>query len=509
MHSASLIAVMGIGLGCGPGPDDATQGPRYDPRLPDPIPVQQRRAYPEAQTGVFLSLADFENAPDSPAGAKQLEHFSIRSGPNGPAQPAQPRFVLNITRTGAGALAARMQPGSTLRYDVPHVRDWSGYMLLSMAVHTEADRDDLRIRLISKAGSYTAPLRLCQAGWTAVAVDLRSLAETEAFDLRNVQAVEISLANPGRSVRLGLDDILLIDNRRRIQPSPEKLTLRRRGLDWLIDWAAWDRLLVLEESPDGLYRFKRTQTHLQVLGPDQQAQAAGESLAALGTQRVGQVNLLESNPLRVRLEQVWYFPDRRGQWARTGVRSVRWLHTLYKDGRWVSHLEINNAAGPTLAALRIDPPFAAAFAGTQAVRDRLDLPDFAGPIGRFSWQMVSGANPSAAALQAAYLQPGKAHIAIAEKQFFAPGDVDRDRFDQSQGCWSFRADGGHCRFRLSPPPEGLADPVIQVDGLNRQVAVSVEGRAIRDVVTIEPGRVLFQLPGPLLREVWVELTSRP
>jgi hypothetical protein len=479
----------------------------YDPMQPDPLPVQHLRAYPEAATGVFLSLADFENAPGAASGAEQVEHFSV-VGSAGTAP--RPRFVLNITRTGAAALAVTLPPGARLRYDVPHVHDWSKYNLLSIALHTEAARDDLQVTLITPSGSYRSPRRLLGGQWSTVLVDLQGLGERDDFDIQDIQAIEVSLANPGGRVRLGLDDILLIDNRRRLEPTPPELTLRRRGLDWLVDWQRWDRLLVLHESPDGLYRFKRTQAQLQVLGPDDRPDPAGqEDLALLGSDRIGRVRLLEANALRVRLAVDWFFPSRLGQWSSLGVRRVNWQYTFYADGRWVTHLRVNNAGGAAVSRLVVEPPFAAVFPAAEAATDRHEIADLAGPVAATSWQMLAPQTPkaAAAALRRGYTTPGRIRLDLGDGEFYSPGDADRDRFDESAGCWDLAAENGHCRFRLLPPPGGLPRPVFRIRSVRRPVSVSLEGLAVRDLVELESGDVLFQLPGRIDQPCWVEVRS--
>ncbi len=505
-RSAWLLLSLCLAGCAGPQPDQPA-AKVYDPMLPDPLPVQHLRAYPEAATGVFLSLADFENAPGAPSGARQIEHFSVL-GASG-AHP-KPRFVLNITRTGAGALAVTLPPGARLRYDVPHVHDWSKYNLLSIALHTEAVRDDLQVTLISQAGSYRSPRRLLGGQWSTVLVDLQGLAERADFDMQDIRAVELSLANPGGSVRLGLDDILLIDNRRRLEPTPPGLTLRRRGLDWLVDWQKWDRLLVLHESPDGLYRFKRTQAGLQVLGPDDRPDPAGqENLALLGSDRIGRVRLLETNALRVRLAVDWFFPSRLGQWSSLGVRQVNWQYTFYADGRWVTHLRINNAGGAALSRLLVETPFAAMFPAAETATDHHEIAGLAGPVASSSWQMLSPRTPESAApaLRRGYATPGRVRLELGDGDFYAPGDADRDRFDESAGCWDLAAGNGHCRFRLLPPRHGLQGPVFRIRSVDRPVSVNLEGLAVRDVVELDGGDILFQLPGRIDQPCWVEIRS--
>jgi len=68
--------------------------------------VQQARAYPETATGVFVSLADFEDVPGGEKGHTQVRHFAVRPGGTSGGR----KFVVNVTRTGVGALEVAL-PG--------------------------------------------------------------------------------------------------------------------------------------------------------------------------------------------------------------------------------------------------------------------------------------------------------------------------------------------------------------------------------------------------------------
>jgi hypothetical protein len=86
-----------------------------------PLPVQQKQAYTETATGRFVSLADFEDSPMLGRGFRQVEHFAIL-----PAKAeGLKKFVVNITRTGSGAMEVSLRPGAKLEYRMPHVHDFS------------------------------------------------------------------------------------------------------------------------------------------------------------------------------------------------------------------------------------------------------------------------------------------------------------------------------------------------------------------------------------------------
>ncbi|KKK72195.1 hypothetical protein LCGC14_2906330 [marine sediment metagenome] len=83
---------------------------KEDPLYVAPLPVLQQRAYAEAVTGRFVSLADFEpSGLGWRPGHRQLEDFRIT-----PAGRGRLKFVVNITRTGAGAMQADLPGGASL-----------------------------------------------------------------------------------------------------------------------------------------------------------------------------------------------------------------------------------------------------------------------------------------------------------------------------------------------------------------------------------------------------------
>ena len=109
-----------------------------------------------------------------------------------------------------------------------------------------------------------------------------------------------------------------------------------------------------------------------------------------------------------------------------------------------------------------------------------------------------------------YNAPGVLRAALAAKDSFAEGDLDRDGFDESQGCYYLRGQGGRCRFTLTPPPGGVVRPVFRVAGPWRgDVAVSWDGQAIRDTVLLQDGSILFILEGRVTRAANVEISDQP
>ncbi|HOF19337.1 MAG TPA: hypothetical protein PK082_10545 [Phycisphaerae bacterium] len=468
-----------------------------------PLPVQQARAYPETSTGVFVSLADFENAPDRPRGEQQVEYFRVV-----PSGKGERQFVVNVTRTGAGAMEVTLPAGAKLEFQVPWLRDFGGYTLLSVALHSEVLRDDLRVTLTSSLGNWKSHRTLVLPGWNNVLIDIQRLKNMPDFDTRNVRSVVLEFADATEAVRFHLDDLMLIDNRREIQPVPEGVTLRKSGLDYTLTLPGLDKAIEIAQGPDGLWRLGDHQASFLLYGPaDSPVAGETERLGPMGERCVGRVKLLESNPVRIRIANTWYFPTRSGEWASLAVRQVRWEYAFYGDGRWVTQVELNNSGGQEIRGVSITPPPPAmwhSYGQTRSVSDWT----FQGPVRKWQW-IFAPPGPRCEAMQEGYVRPGRLVPTIADESASAEGDSDHDGFDESEGCYFLAAKAGNCRFAFEPPAQGCGNPVFRVAGKwTGAVTVSSEGLAIRPTVRLEDGSVLFVLPGWINRRTTVEVTGQ-
>jgi hypothetical protein len=318
----------------------------------------------------------------------------------------------------------------------------------------------------------------------------------------------VGFADAAGPVWFNLDDVMLIDNERAIRPVPPGVVFRRSGLSYLLTLPAHTGQITVRQGADGLWRLGDLQASVRLAGPGQPLPASGEHLELMGDRRVGQVEVLEHNAIRVRLANTWYFPKRAGEWASLAVRQVRWEHTFYGDGRWVTEGTLNNAGGQEISSAGVFLPQEAAWAGG-GLADSFLLRDFAGEVGRFRY-LLAPSGPAGKTIAANYLRPGQVNGTIAAKDVFAPGDADRDGFDESQGCYCLGAKAGHCRFTVAPPAEGLCDPIFLVLGRwAGPVHVGSEGLAIQRVVQRADGAVLFVLPGLVTRPTAVEVTGQP
>ena len=482
--------------GCAPepaGPADGAAGPLRA----EPVAFQQKRAYPETVTGRFVSLADFEPIPAGPAGHEQVDAFEVRSS----SPDADCRFTVNVTRTGAGALEAVLPVGGELAFGIPIIRDLSEYSLLSLAVHSPAVRDDLRVTLRSDAGEWTSPRQLVEPGWNTVEIDIRRLADEPGFDVARVRELSLRLTEAAATTVLGLDDVLLIDNRRRIGPTPPGMTLEKVGQTYRLLRDDAEPVTLAREA-DGLWHLRPGEPALRI-AEEPDLPAAGV-LGRLGARRIGRAELIEANQLRVRLASAWYFPSRRGEWVSLAVRRLRWTHTFYADGRRVTCVEFDSAGGDPPGTLVLDAGAQAAWADGHASR-RSRPRDGRAPSTR--WCLLT-APAGREELLAGYADPGRVEPTLAADGPPAPGDRDGDGFDESQGCHFLRARAGNCRFRFVPPAGGVGEAVFRIADVGAGGAwINCGGRAVRRHVVLEDGSLLFVLPGRFVAPVEVEVSA--
>jgi len=255
----AVVAACGL-AGCvwAPAPGEGGSGVA-------PLPVQQQRVYPETVTGRFVSLADFEDsALTGKPGRRQVDEFTLSPGAAGGSL----RYVVNITRTGVGALEATIPPGASLVWQLPQLHDFSPYALMMFAIYSRQIRDDLKIVLVSDAANWQSRPLLLKRGWNDICIDIQRLMRLEDFDGKGVRAVRFSFGaaaagGPGEPVRIHLDDVMLIDNRRQITPTPSGMKLFKTGLDYELYVPHRTEPYRLVQHADGLWRLEADQAAVE------------------------------------------------------------------------------------------------------------------------------------------------------------------------------------------------------------------------------------------------------
>ncbi len=468
----------------------------------EPLAREQLRTYPETVTRRFVSLADFETRTTGRPGRSQMDQFAV-AGKG--AEP--PRYVLGNSRTGTAAMEATIPPGGEIVFTPRQMHDLSEETLLTVAVRSPSLRDDFRVRLRSDAGTWTSPRHLLAPGWNTVAIDIRRLSDQPDFDTAGVREIGFSVPDAREPVTLVLDDVLLIDNRRTLAGTPREVKIVKAGLDYEISLPGRDRPIRLSQHDDGLWRLGGAGPELTLRGAgDSRSGGPADSLAAMGSRRIGVVELAEANPLRVRLINTWYFPDRAGQWASLAVRRIRWEHTFDAQGRWITHLQLNNAGGPAIGSARLVISGGRAAWPDGRIVERVVAEPFTGPVARWAWLLVPD-QPGWDAFVAGYVKPVGLQVKMGDPDRFADGDADRDRYDESTGTYVLWARKGHCRFQVPPTANGPGRLLVRVHGpWTGPVSVNCGGLAVREIATLADGSVLFEVPTSD-RGVWVEVTG--
>ncbi len=542
-----VVLLLCVG-GCLPSKPEPQQSENKAPAKIDLTPreallADQKAVYPELHDGKCLFLVEFE--PDGTWTVdQQVACFSLEgAGPNDKPGPRSQRKLTHLLqRTGYGALTVTLDPQTALVYHFPREDSASKegdekkspeagsssvfagtdrqYTLLSMAILSGAMRDDLRVTLISGKGKWTSGPTLLRKGWNQVLIDIQRLDQLPDFDAKDVRAIRLSFIKAADVVTFTLDDIVLIDNYARVAPVPAGVIMLRNGLDFAIKLPVDEQTAGIRQGEDGLWRLGLDQPIVQLFpaGEDDyfgEGEAdqnnnhkglPGEHLEPLGPNRVGQIKVEEHNPVRIRISNSWLFPSRAGQWAMVGIRHLKWIYTVYPDGRWITDIQLNNAGGKPVSQVSISlPDKPAAWAGPKGgISQSLAVNDFIGPSGQWSYMQASD-GPDKDLLIQNYLKPVRIETILAGDGF-SPGDLDHDGFDESQGCYYLEAVNGHCRFKILPPPEGVLNPVFRVAGpWQGEPSVNLEGLAVQNVSSLPDGCAVFMLDGKLTKPVFVEV----
>jgi hypothetical protein len=462
-------------------------------------PIAPASACPETITGNYLWLADFEETSTRSA-AEQVKYFWVESD----AEEDRIFLVSDRAHTGEGAAKIILSPGGRLFFSASVRPSEATFTLLSMAIYSEVFRDDLCLTVTFGGKERRFPPSLIEPGWNIVLFDIRSLRPSGFEPSVEIELV-VEFSDAAGAMEIGLDDLMLIDNVRELTDTPEGIRVARNGLDYVLSIQGWDFPIALRQGEDGLWRLSEGRINLQIFGEGDSPANSGDSLDLLGERKIGQIEVLECNPIRVRLANRWYFPSRGGEWRSLSVQKIIWKQTFYGDGRWVSSVELNNAGEQEIRAVRLTSREPTAWSGRSITRELFE-DTFSGPVRQWS-ALRAIKSPAGDKALRNYLLPGRVEIRLGEDGNFVSGDKNRDHFDESQACYYFRSASRNGRFAWFPPEGGERDPVFRVAGLDAgEVIVTCQGRAVHEVIRLEDASILFQLPGDFELPVEVEIS---
>jgi hypothetical protein len=125
------------------------------------------------------------------------------------------------------------------------------------------------------------------------------------------------------------------------------------------------------------------------------------------------------------------------------------------------------------------------------------------------WPWDIDAAPEAQSLAADYQHPATLTVACGQVVDDAAGDLDRDGFNESEGCYELALGDGLSRFTLQPGVLLRHQPIFRVRGTaGRQCWVYADGRIIDRQGRDEHGELMFGLPRPISAPLTIEVNTR-
>ncbi len=588
MRWAAIVLLLVAGCDAFQTGTKGGSGQNNDTRL-SPLLRRMQAAYPDLESGRFVSLADFE----SPG------HVGLfrTVGPDG-SETDRPQPSLSILRsrneTGAGSLKARFNgPDDIMLFDGKHsqqlalIRDWRKYGLLLMSVY--GPPDGTAVEFTVQSGDK-APIRWSRMfrvtpGWNLFRLDTATIGDT--IDLADVRVLAWRIPQSPGAVELYFDDIILADNTRHLvgeNTGPQELYVFSRGqrihvgVRERFELAFADGLIVSWREPGG-----ENLADIGGLGPwpvplpadwhsrgeapvayDDPALFAPWGATVAATQR-----LIEATAFRVVLEGRWRFaapgtPPPAGATDDDTRPGHTWQYVIYPSGqmyvRVVSRAGQAGWSGPRVgyvigldgrrdfrcvqpppADARGEPPtfvLAARSAPKQSdllwtwprtsalghqreltSADERRLAVIAGDLEAADvvdtvhllrlWPTDIDAAPEGASFAADYQNPARLAPTAGNVMTDAPGDLDHDGYNESEGCYELSLADGVLHFDFDPGPHLRFDPVFRVhEAASRRCWVYARGRVASDTGRDAGDNLLFRLAPVVSAPTSVEVHTR-
>ena len=125
------------------------------------------------------------------------------------------------------------------------------------------------------------------------------------------------------------------------------------------------------------------------------------------------------------------------------------------------------------------------------------------------WPWDIDAAPEAHSLSADYQHPATLAVARGSAVTDAFGDLDRDGFNESEGCYELALGDGLLRFTLQPGAFLRHQPTFRVHGTaGRQCWVYADGRIINRQGRDQRGELMFRLSRAISAPLTIELNTR-
>lgn len=393
-------------------------------------------------------------------------------------------------------LVFKMPKGKTL--------DISRFTHISFDIYNRDDIGSVRVGFDSSAGSWQSKRYTLKRGKNTVRIAIHRLWRRADFSPAKINSIAIDLPGRFKPVNVELGNVKLENLSKQISQVPKGFKLIKIGGDYSLSMPG-ERQVDISRGDDGLWRFGLYQPIVRLGGVGHKKLATGgEDMEIMGSSRVGKLELIEHNSLRIRFRNSWFFLGHDDQIKSASPRHIIWDHTIYSDGRWLCDVRLDNAGGREIDSVMISMiSDQAAWYGGKVSRV-LKVNDFIGPEGRWNYMLADKSVVDTEYVKN-YMNPGKVILRHALANRYAGGDIDFDRFDQSQGCYYIAGESGGARFDFIPT--GVAQrPVFVIAGPWKKLpAVSVAGMKIREIEMLSDSNVLFILPGFIKNMVRVEV----
>jgi len=188
----------------------------------------------------------------------------------------------------------------------------------------------------------------------------------------------------------------------------------------------------------------------------------------------------------------------------------------YEPAEYI-HLHAHAAGGSSLLWVPAEPKAAAravwkptADAERSVAMMPLDAPVSA--ISSLLWFLPPQVTTTAEIEQRAadYQRPATLRVSVGRRVFDAPGDLNHDGFNESEGCYELALEGDRLHFVFDPAGHTRYGPVFRIEGTQEKHAhVYVNGRMLEDTARDRAGRLLFALPDSLRTSRYVDVYAAP
>ncbi len=337
------------------------------------------KAYPEMRSGRFAVIADFED----PAHMDLVQFISVSSKSScgldhRRGRPATGRSCVALT---CGSDADTLVLNNEHAEDWYLKRNWRGFDLLLMSIHTP--QPGLRATIQIAAGS--GPQRLTvessiplNRDWNTIRLDLAEIGEHLPLD--DVQEIRIAFLGMKKPIRVAVDDIVLVGNRRDLfgdsKNESGELYVQQVGRRWNIGAGGRFELTLANGQIVQWYNLAEDPYRLQnlvqgtTLGPSPVALHPPDpndgDFAGFGTAVIVHPQLLEMNRVRIVLASEWRYVDQAATASIERRPFQRWVYTVYPTGQLYAGIEFtaNTAAWS---------PGPLGLAVTMAVSDERDM----------------------------------------------------------------------------------------------------------------------------------------